>query len=437
MRNLFGRLRDRDIRATAARLSGEQSGGGFAVLDFETTGLFPGGHDRVVELGIVHVDRQGVVQGRWETLVNPGRDLGKQSIHHIQARDILDAPTFAEVAPQLVELLSGRVLVAHNAHFDSAFLDSEFDRIGYGPGVPVAALCTMMLAADIIPGAGRSLADCCAHFDIEIDRAHCAGADAFSTAQLLGAYIAATPEESLWADAIASAKRSWAPITGVRAPWKARPAADHVLPHFLERVAVRLPEHAGLEAEQNYLALLDRILIDHEISAHEVEDLVHLADNLELGQSSCARLHLAYFQALATIAWADNMLTGEEESDLRTLAELLLIPSADVAKALLPPDAPTGSVVDQVSTLQLAEFKLRAGDIVVLTGAMTRPREEWAEELEALGLIWINYISKKVRLLAAADPDSLSGKATKARDYGITIVSEDGLTRLLADIGTK
>jgi DNA polymerase-3 subunit epsilon len=91
-------------------------------------------------------------------------------------------------------------------------------------------------------------------------------------------------------------------------------------------------------------------------------------------------------------------------------------------------------VLEEISTVQLAEFKLRAGDLVVLTGAMVRPREDWAQELESLGLVWINYINKKVRVLAAADPDSLSGKAAKARDYGISIVSEDGLTRLVAEL---
>ena len=34
------------------------------------------------------------------------------------------------------------------------------------------------------------------------------------------------------------------------------------------------------------------------------------------------------------------------------------------------------------------------------------------------------------RLLVAADPDSLSGKARKARDYGIPIVGEAALARL-------
>jgi DNA polymerase-3 subunit epsilon len=34
--------------------------------------------------------------------------------------------------------------------------------------------------------------------------------------------------------------------------------------------------------------------------------------------------------------------------------------------------------------------------------------------------------------VVAADPDSLSGKARKARDYGIAIVDERGLSSLLA-----
>jgi DNA polymerase-3 subunit epsilon len=435
MPGILGRLRDRIGSPDPVSPSDTRSGG-FAVLDFETTGLFPGGHDRVIELAVVHVSLDGTIEGAWDTLVNPQRDLGKQSIHQIKAADILDAPTFVEVAPQLVELLSGRVLVAHNAQFDSGFLDGEFDRIGYGPGVPVAVLCTMRLAADIIPGAGRSLADCCAHFDIAIDGAHRAAADARATAELLGEYIRATPDEPLWAQAVVGSSAAWKPILGDRALWKPRPAADYVRPHFIERIAVRLPEHAGPEAEQDYLALLDRVLIDHDISAHEADDLVRLADSLELGRDACTRLHLAYFQALASIAWSDSVLTEDERSDLLAVAKLLVIPDDDLDKALAPPiGGPIDqATIDEVSTVELAEFKLHAGDLVVLTGEMLRPRDAWASELEGLGLVWINNINKKVRLLAAADPDSLSGKAAKARDYGITIVSEKGLTRLVADL---
>jgi DNA polymerase-3 subunit epsilon len=57
---------------------------GFAVVDVETTGLFPGSH-RVAEIAIVHVDPEGNVTDRWETLINPQRDLGPQRIHGIRA----------------------------------------------------------------------------------------------------------------------------------------------------------------------------------------------------------------------------------------------------------------------------------------------------------------------------------------------------------------
>lgn len=427
MRNILGRLLGQYSAEDGPNKGALAATGGFAVLDFETTGLFPGGHDRVVELAVVHVSPSGEIQGEWETLVNPQRDLGKQSIHRIRAADILDAPTFAQLAPQLVELLSGRVLVAHNASFDSSFLDGEFERIGYGPGTPVAVMCTMRLAADIIPGAGRSLADCCAHFEIDTTGAHQAGVDARATAHLLGEYIRATPNEPLWANAVASARTAWSPILTERAPWKPRPEQDQPQPHFLERIATRLPEHIGPEAERDYLALLDRVLLDRDISSHEANDLVKLAAELDLDRTTCERLHLSYFRAVAQTAWADNILTNTERADLAQLAQLLQVPQAELDAAVHPPatEAPTRH------TVEVAQFKLQVGDLIVLTGDMTRPREDWAAELESLGLVWINHISKKVRLLAAADPDTLSGKAAKARDYGITIVNEDGLTHLI------
>jgi len=39
-----------------------------------------------------------------------------------------------------------------------------------------------------------------------------------------------------------------------------------------------------------------------------------------------------------------------------------------------------------------------------------------------------------VKLVVAADPDSLSGKARKARDCGIPVVTEDGFARLLGSV---
>jgi DNA polymerase-3 subunit epsilon len=38
---------------------------GYAVVDVETTGLFPGGHDRIVEIAVVQVSPRGEVEASW------------------------------------------------------------------------------------------------------------------------------------------------------------------------------------------------------------------------------------------------------------------------------------------------------------------------------------------------------------------------------------
>src|SRR3982751_954670 len=98
-----------------------------AVIDVETTGLSPR-TDRVVEVGVVLLDERGEVEAEFETLVNPGRDVGPTRLHGIRAADVVAAPTFAEVAPYLRSVLTGRTLVAHNALFDLRFLAREFAR---------------------------------------------------------------------------------------------------------------------------------------------------------------------------------------------------------------------------------------------------------------------------------------------------------------------
>ena len=48
---------------------------GFAVVDLETTGLYPR-TDRAAGVAVVHARCEGQVTGEFTTLVNPGRDVG-------------------------------------------------------------------------------------------------------------------------------------------------------------------------------------------------------------------------------------------------------------------------------------------------------------------------------------------------------------------------
>lgn len=393
---------------------------GFAVIDFETTGLFPGGHDRVIEIAVVHVDPDGSITGQWETVINPGRDLGPQHIHQIRAADVLGAPTFADIAPRLIELLSNRVIVAHNASFDIRFLTTELARLSYE--AEAVALCTMQLAREYIPGAGRSLRDCCDAYGIEITDAHRASADALATAHLLAAYMGDSQNLSGW-HAYMEKASAWPSLAPTNAEWVARGAQAAAPASFLQRISIKLPEFAGPAEHLDYLALLDRCLLDRQLSVHESNALVTLAKQLGIGRETCVALHSEYFDQLTAIAWADGELTTSEMADLVAVGEALGIPSATIANAMQPREA---------TPLAEAMFALLAGDLIVLTGDMVRDRDDWHRELESRGFVPWSGVTKKVKLVAAADPDSLSGKARKARDYGIPIVDERGLAALLA-----
>ncbi|WP_251858277.1 exonuclease domain-containing protein [Herbiconiux sp. L3-i23] len=402
--------------------------GGFAIIDFETTGLFPGRHDRIIEVAVVHTDRLGNVTGVYETLVNPGRDLGRQDIHGITAAEIQRAPAFEQIAPRLVELLSGRVIVAHNARFDTGFLLAELDRIAYGLDIDLPSICTMRLAREFLPGAGRSLADCCAALDINLNGAHRASVDALATAQLLAAYIGMSEDLAYWDGLIdGAAELVWPPLAIIDSEWIARELAQSGSTSFLQRISTQLPDYSGPSEHSDYLALLDRCLLDRRLAVHEAEALVEVAESLGIGRETCQHLHRSYFDDLVRVAWADAHLTSDEVADIVTVGKLLEVGSEAILAAMLEP-----TPVDSGSSeARSSSFALEAGDLVVLTGEMSRPRELWLSELEARGFVPWSAVTKKVKLVVAADPDSLSGKARKARDYGITIVDEAGLESLL------
>lgn len=391
-------------------------GPGFAVIDFETTGLFPGGQHRVIELAVVHVNPSGEITGHWDTLINPSRDLGPQHIHRIRAADILDAPSFADIAPDLIALLSGRIVVAHNAAFDSRFLIAELERLGHWP--VFETLCTMQLARDFIPGAGRALKDCCDAYGIPLEGAHRSSVDALATAHLLSAYMAGWPDWHGWRAQAAD----WHIPASTGVAWKPRPESDEHPASFLERISVKLPEFSGPAEHLDYLALLDRCLLDRQLSVHEANSLVDFAETVGISRTTCETLHGVYFDQLTAVAWADGVLTDDEKSQLVSVGHALGLSNATVEESMIQREVAPGEV---------AAFALIAGDYIVLTGDMVRTRDDWHGELQTRGFVPWSAVTKKVKLVAAADPDSLSGKARKARDYGIPIVGEQGLADLL------
>jgi DNA polymerase-3 subunit epsilon len=155
-----------------------------AFLDFETTGLDPSRGDRVIEIGLLR-SRGDTIEVEYDRLVNPGRPVGYGAyrVNHISDDMLAGAPLFAEVADELLSLLHGTVVVAHNARFDLGFLKAELT-LTQRPFPSLVALDTVQLARSNVTSAGYSLATLCAMYGIVQEDAHRALGDARATREL-------------------------------------------------------------------------------------------------------------------------------------------------------------------------------------------------------------------------------------------------------------
>ena len=146
-------------------------------LDVETTGAHPA-FDRITEVGLIETDR-GQCIGEWSTLVNPGQSIPPaiQSMTRITNDMVALAPAFEEIAPQLLERLEGRLLVAHNARFDYGFLRAEFRRAGLNYATRM--LCTVKLSRRLSPHHARHNLDALvARYGVPCESRHRALGDA-------------------------------------------------------------------------------------------------------------------------------------------------------------------------------------------------------------------------------------------------------------------
>jgi DNA polymerase III epsilon subunit family exonuclease len=159
------------------------------VVDLETTGFIPG-TDRVVEVAVVRVERNGQQQVL-ETLVNPEGPVGPTEVHGIDALDVEGAPIFRDILGPLRDILDGALVVAHNAGFDVGFLESEMRYAGASYGQPW--LCTLALARSLHPerrGRGSNRLETLTRiYAIRNQHAHRALGDALATRDLLDALI--------------------------------------------------------------------------------------------------------------------------------------------------------------------------------------------------------------------------------------------------------
>ena len=174
-------------RARSAHMAEEQLHElSYVVVDTETTGGRSWLADRITEIAAVIV-RGGEIVHVYETLVNPQRPIPPfiTALTNITWDMVKNAPTFDEVAPEVMRVLEGNVFVAHNAGFDWRFLTTELGR-ATGRQLRGRRLCTVKMARKVLPQLPRRSLDYIArYYGVEIRNRHRAGGDAVATAKCL------------------------------------------------------------------------------------------------------------------------------------------------------------------------------------------------------------------------------------------------------------
>ena len=368
-------------------------------IDCETTGF--GRYDRIVEFAAVEVDVDtGHVVDEIDTLINPERDVGPVDVHGVTASMVSAAPTFEEVAGALGRRLQGAILVAHNLAFDARLLGQEFQRLGTASDAG-AGYCTLRATS-------QKLGLACESFGIDHPSQHRALSDARATAQLASLLL---DDDPLPANGTEKCRIGYIE-QGSRPRTLRRPSAT-ASNNDMVRIVSRAHYPFSDEALLSYLDLLDWVLDVHIVTEAERLELLETARDLGINQRQIDQAHRAYFDSIVAAAQRDHVITRGEHELMDRIAQAL-----DITDATIP------EVTETQRSVELAE-----GTRVCFTGTATIGGEavgrDVLERLAALaGLVPVSAVTKKnCDVLVAADAASSSGKARKARGYGIPVLS--------------
>lgn len=165
---------------------------GYVVFDCETTGT-DSTEDEIVSFALVRLDADGNETNRLARLVRPAQPIPADAtaVHGIADDDVCDAPSFGDVADEVLDLLGAAVFVAHNVRFDLTMLQHAFTRVGIDYRPPATA-CTLEAFRLLEPRAdNHRLQSICARRGIPLRDAHQATSDVLATVALLRVLLAA------------------------------------------------------------------------------------------------------------------------------------------------------------------------------------------------------------------------------------------------------
>ena len=131
--------------------------GEFVAFDLETTGLSMR-QDRIIEIGAVLM-KDGKELDRFQTFVDPGCKIQNETttLTGITNEMVKGAPSIAEALPKFLEFVGDRVLVAHNADFDTGFIREACKKLDLP--YPFTSVDTLVLSQNLMTKLNRHKLD--------------------------------------------------------------------------------------------------------------------------------------------------------------------------------------------------------------------------------------------------------------------------------------
>lgn len=160
------------------------SGAVFCAVDTETTGVKPE-TEHIIEIGAVKFTKDKILDS-FSSLVNPKTKLNSfvKQLTGITDEMLLAAPDIKQIMPAFRLFCKDTIIVAHNAHFDLSFLNSESEREGLPP-LGNMAVDTLRLSRTVLPeNHGWKQTDLAFQFNINTGHAHRAFDDAKTCGEL-------------------------------------------------------------------------------------------------------------------------------------------------------------------------------------------------------------------------------------------------------------
>jgi len=177
-------INDVDDRVAVHGTGNSLLDGAYVAFDLETTGLY-NRTDRIIEIGAVLM-KDGEELDRFQTFVDPGCRLEKRTtdLTGISDEMLRGAPGIETVLPEFLKFVGDRPLVAHNADFDTAFIEKACR----DQGIPytLTAVDTLTISQNLLTELHKFNLDVVAkHFKLEDFNHHRAGDDALICGKIM------------------------------------------------------------------------------------------------------------------------------------------------------------------------------------------------------------------------------------------------------------